>query len=66
MTCGVPKHHFMSYGIRPSAITMAGYLLGAVRRIAVGTTLAEQATLLDQLSGGRFHRPVCDVAHRQV
>jgi alkanesulfonate monooxygenase SsuD/methylene tetrahydromethanopterin reductase-like flavin-dependent oxidoreductase (luciferase family) len=55
----------MSYGICPSGITLAGYLLGATRRIAVGTAvsvlstqhpvaLAEQATLLDQLSGGRF------------
>jgi alkanesulfonate monooxygenase SsuD/methylene tetrahydromethanopterin reductase-like flavin-dependent oxidoreductase (luciferase family) len=56
----------MSYGICPSAITLAGYLLGATRRITVGTAvsvlstqhpvaLAEQAALLDQLSGGRFH-----------
>ncbi|MDQ3760329.1 MAG: LLM class flavin-dependent oxidoreductase [Actinomycetota bacterium] len=61
----VAEHHFMSYGICPSAITLAGYLLGATRRVAVGTavsvlstqhpvTVAEQATLLDQLSGGRF------------
>jgi alkanesulfonate monooxygenase SsuD/methylene tetrahydromethanopterin reductase-like flavin-dependent oxidoreductase (luciferase family) len=61
----VAEHHFMSYGICPSAITLAGYLLGATRRIAIGTAvsvlstqhpvaLAEQAALLDQLSGGRF------------
>ncbi|MGH3686781.1 MAG: LLM class flavin-dependent oxidoreductase [Pseudonocardiaceae bacterium] len=61
----VAEHHFMSYGVCPSAITMAGYLLGATRRIVVGTAvsvlstqhpveLAEQAALLDQLSGGRF------------
>jgi luciferase-like monooxygenase len=61
----VAEHHFMSYGICPSAITLAGYLLGATRRITVGTAvsvlstqhpvaLAEQAALLDQLSGGRF------------
>jgi alkanesulfonate monooxygenase SsuD/methylene tetrahydromethanopterin reductase-like flavin-dependent oxidoreductase (luciferase family) len=61
----VAEHHFMSYGICPSAITMAGYLLGATHRIGVGTAvsvlstqhpvgLAEQALLLDQLSGGRF------------
>lgn len=61
----VAEHHFMSYGICPSAITLAGYLLGATRRVAVGTAvsvlstqhpvaLAEQAALLDQLSGGRF------------
>lgn len=61
----VAEHHFMSYGLVPSAITMAGYLLGATRRVAVGTAvsvlstvhpvgLAEQALLLDQVSGGRF------------
>jgi luciferase-like monooxygenase len=62
---GVAEHHFMSSGTCPSAITLAGYLRGVTRRIAVGTTvsvlstqhpvaLAEQAALLDQLSGGRF------------
>lgn len=61
----VAEHHFMSYGICPSAVTLAGYLLGATRRVTVGTAvsvlstqhpvaLAEQAALLDQLSGGRF------------
>lgn len=61
----VAEHHFMSYGVCPSALTMAGYLLGATRRITVGTAVtvlstqhpvavAEQALLLDQLSGGRF------------
>ncbi|MGH3574560.1 MAG: LLM class flavin-dependent oxidoreductase, partial [Pseudonocardiaceae bacterium] len=61
----VAEHHFMSYGVCPSAITLAGYLLGATRRVAVGTAvsvlstqhpvaLAEQAALLDQVSGGRF------------
>ncbi|MGH3754458.1 MAG: LLM class flavin-dependent oxidoreductase [Pseudonocardiaceae bacterium] len=61
----VAEHHFMSYGVCPSAITLAGYLLGATRRVAVGTAvsvlstqhpvaLAEQAALLDQLSGGRL------------
>lgn len=61
----VAEHHFMSYGVCPSAITLAGYLLGATRRVTVGTAVtvltsqhpvavAEQALLLDQLSGGRF------------
>lgn len=61
----VAEHHFMSYGVCSSAITLAGYLLGATRRVAVGTAvsvlstqhpvaLAEQAALLDQVSGGRF------------
>ncbi|MEV5706147.1 LLM class flavin-dependent oxidoreductase [Actinoallomurus sp. NPDC052274] len=59
------EHHFMSYGICPSAATLAAYVLGRTRRIAVGTAvsvlstahpvaLAEQAALLDQVSGGRF------------
>jgi alkanesulfonate monooxygenase SsuD/methylene tetrahydromethanopterin reductase-like flavin-dependent oxidoreductase (luciferase family) len=61
----IAEHHFMTYGVCPSAITLAGYLLGATRRITVGTAvsvlttqhpiaLAEQTLLLDQVSGGRF------------
>jgi alkanesulfonate monooxygenase SsuD/methylene tetrahydromethanopterin reductase-like flavin-dependent oxidoreductase (luciferase family) len=59
------EHHFMSYGVCPSAATLAAYVLGRTSRIAVGTAvsvlstqhpvaLAEQAALLDQVSGGRF------------
>lgn len=59
------EHHFMSYGTCPSAITAAGYALGRTRRLLLGTAvsvlstvhpvaLAEQALLLDRLSGGRF------------
>jgi alkanesulfonate monooxygenase SsuD/methylene tetrahydromethanopterin reductase-like flavin-dependent oxidoreductase (luciferase family) len=59
------EHHFMSYGVCPSAITLAAYVLGRTSRIAVGTAvsvlstqhpvaLAEQAALLDQVGGGRF------------
>nr|WP_203986262.1 LLM class flavin-dependent oxidoreductase [Sphaerisporangium rufum] len=61
----IAEHHFMSYGLCPSAVTMAGHLLGRTERITVGTAvsvlstahpvaLAEQAVLLDHLSGGRF------------
>jgi alkanesulfonate monooxygenase SsuD/methylene tetrahydromethanopterin reductase-like flavin-dependent oxidoreductase (luciferase family) len=59
------EHHFMSYGICPSAVTLASHVLGRTERIAVGTAvsvlstahpvaLAEQTALLDQVSGGRF------------
>jgi alkanesulfonate monooxygenase SsuD/methylene tetrahydromethanopterin reductase-like flavin-dependent oxidoreductase (luciferase family) len=59
------EHHFMSYGICPSAVTLAGYILGQTERITVGTAvsvltvwhpvaLAEQAALLDHVSAGRF------------
>ena len=59
----VAEHHFMSYGVCPSAITLAGYLLGATRRVAVGTAvsvlstqhpvaLAEQAALMPPAPGG--------------
>jgi alkanesulfonate monooxygenase SsuD/methylene tetrahydromethanopterin reductase-like flavin-dependent oxidoreductase (luciferase family) len=55
----------MSYGICPSAVTLAAYVLGRTRRVGVGTAvrvlstwhpvaLAEQAALLDQVSAGRF------------
>jgi alkanesulfonate monooxygenase SsuD/methylene tetrahydromethanopterin reductase-like flavin-dependent oxidoreductase (luciferase family) len=59
------EHHFMSYGVCPSATTLAGFILGATSRIDVGTAvsvlsnqhpvaLAEQAALLSLVSGGRF------------
>ena len=59
------EHHFMSYGTCPSALTAAGHALGRTRRIGLGTAVsvlptahpvqvAEQALLLDRLSGGRF------------
>lgn len=59
------EHHFVPYGVCPSAATLAGYLLGRTRRISVGTAvsvlptahpvaLGEQAALLHLTSGGRF------------
>lgn len=61
----VTEHHFIRFGLNPSALTTAGFLLGRTRTIRVGTSvvlsplahpvdLAERAALLDQLSGGRF------------
>ncbi|MEM7287340.1 MAG: LLM class flavin-dependent oxidoreductase [Actinomycetota bacterium] len=61
----ITEHHFIPFGINPSAVTTAGFLLGRTERIRVGTAvalaplyhpveLAEHAALLDQLSGGRF------------
>lgn len=34
------EHHFMSYGICPSAVTLAAYVLGSTRRVAVGTAVS--------------------------
>jgi alkanesulfonate monooxygenase SsuD/methylene tetrahydromethanopterin reductase-like flavin-dependent oxidoreductase (luciferase family) len=59
------EHHFMSYGVCPSATVLAGYVLGATSRIHVGTAvsvlstqhpvaLAEQAALLSLVADGRF------------
>ncbi len=59
------EHHFVPYGVCPSAVTLAALLLGRTRRIHVGTavsvlptthpvTLGEQAAMLHLLSGGRF------------
>jgi alkanesulfonate monooxygenase SsuD/methylene tetrahydromethanopterin reductase-like flavin-dependent oxidoreductase (luciferase family) len=59
------EHHFMSYGVCPSATTLAAFVLGQTTRITVGTAvsvlstvhpvaLAEQAALLDHVSAGRF------------
>lgn len=61
----IAEHHFLPYGVCPSAITFAAHALGRSRRLSVGTAvsvlstahpvaLAEQTALLDQLSGGRF------------
>jgi alkanesulfonate monooxygenase SsuD/methylene tetrahydromethanopterin reductase-like flavin-dependent oxidoreductase (luciferase family) len=63
------EHHFMPYGVCPSAITFAAFAAGRTTRITLGTAvtvlstthpvaLAEQVALLDQLSGGRFHLAV--------
>jgi alkanesulfonate monooxygenase SsuD/methylene tetrahydromethanopterin reductase-like flavin-dependent oxidoreductase (luciferase family) len=40
----VAEHHFMSYGLVPSAVTLAGYLLGATRRVVVGTAVSVLST----------------------
>jgi alkanesulfonate monooxygenase SsuD/methylene tetrahydromethanopterin reductase-like flavin-dependent oxidoreductase (luciferase family) len=61
----VAEHHFISYGACPSAVALAGFLLGQTTRLEVGTAaailsnrhpvaLAEEAALLDAVSGGRF------------
>lgn len=61
----IAEHHFMSYGVCPSAVTFAAHALGRTRRITVGTAvsvlstahpvaLAEQTAMLDRMSGGRF------------
>jgi alkanesulfonate monooxygenase SsuD/methylene tetrahydromethanopterin reductase-like flavin-dependent oxidoreductase (luciferase family) len=61
----IAEHHFMPYGVCPSAIVFAGHALGRTRRIGIGTgvsvlstrhpvALAEEAALLQQLSGGRL------------
>lgn len=59
------EHHFVPYGICPSAVTLAAQILGRTRRIGVGTAVSvlptahpvavgEQAALLHLTSGGRF------------
>jgi alkanesulfonate monooxygenase SsuD/methylene tetrahydromethanopterin reductase-like flavin-dependent oxidoreductase (luciferase family) len=61
----VAEHHFIAYGTCPSALAFAGFLLGRTSRLRVGTAacilsdrhpvaLAEEAVLLDELSGGRL------------
>ncbi|MBT2409920.1 LLM class flavin-dependent oxidoreductase [Streptomyces sp. ISL-12] len=59
------EHHFLDSAVNPSALALAAYLLGRTERVHVGTAVtvlplhspvhtAEQAALLDQVSGGRF------------
>ncbi|MFF0865057.1 LLM class flavin-dependent oxidoreductase [Nonomuraea sp. NPDC003560] len=61
----IAEHHFMSYGVCPSAVTLAAVAAGRTSRIRLGTAvsvlssqhpvaLAEQAAMLHHLSGGRF------------
>jgi alkanesulfonate monooxygenase SsuD/methylene tetrahydromethanopterin reductase-like flavin-dependent oxidoreductase (luciferase family) len=61
----IAEHHFISYGVCPSALAFAGHLLGHTQKLRVGTAacilsnrhpvaLAEEAVLLDELSGGRL------------
>jgi alkanesulfonate monooxygenase SsuD/methylene tetrahydromethanopterin reductase-like flavin-dependent oxidoreductase (luciferase family) len=61
----IAEHHFISYGTCPSALAFAAFVLGRTSRIRVGTAacilanrhpvaLAEEAVLLDELSGGRL------------
>lgn len=62
----IAEHHFVPYGVCPSAITFAAHALGTTRRIALGTAVtvlstahpvavAEQASLVHEMSGGRLH-----------
>jgi alkanesulfonate monooxygenase SsuD/methylene tetrahydromethanopterin reductase-like flavin-dependent oxidoreductase (luciferase family) len=59
------EHHFLPYGVCPSAITLAAHVLGRTSRIEVGTAvsvlstthpvaLAEQWSMLDAVSDGRL------------
>jgi alkanesulfonate monooxygenase SsuD/methylene tetrahydromethanopterin reductase-like flavin-dependent oxidoreductase (luciferase family) len=61
----IAEHHFGSYGSCPSALTLAGYLLGATTTLRVGTAacvlssrhpvaVGEEAALLSEVSGGRL------------
>jgi luciferase family oxidoreductase group 1 len=61
----IAEHHFGSYGSCPSALALAGYLLGATSTLRVGTAacilssrhpvaVAEEAALLSEISGGRL------------
>ncbi|MGW4365711.1 LLM class flavin-dependent oxidoreductase [Nocardia takedensis] len=59
------EHHFTPYGLCPSPLTMASYILGQTTRLRVGTAVcvlplyhpvrfAEDVALIDQMSGGRL------------
>jgi alkanesulfonate monooxygenase SsuD/methylene tetrahydromethanopterin reductase-like flavin-dependent oxidoreductase (luciferase family) len=61
----IAEHHFVPYGLCPSAVTFAAMLLGRTDRLRVGTAisvlpnthpvaLGEQTALLDNLAAGRF------------
>ena len=61
----IAEHHFSSYGTCPSALTLAGYLLGATTTLRIGTAacvlssrhpvaVGEEAATLSEVSGGRL------------
>jgi alkanesulfonate monooxygenase SsuD/methylene tetrahydromethanopterin reductase-like flavin-dependent oxidoreductase (luciferase family) len=61
----IAEHHFIRYGGCPSTPLLAAHLLATTTRLRVGTAacvlstrhpvaLAEEAVMLDKLSGGRF------------
>ena len=61
----IAEHHFGSYGTCPSALALAGYLLGATTTLRIGTeayfsssrhpvAVGEEAALLTEVSGGRL------------
>ncbi len=61
----VLEHHFTNYGLCGSPMVMASFVLGATRKLKIGTAinvlpiehpvrLAEQVALLDHMSNGRF------------
>lgn len=61
----IAEHHFLRYGTCPSALAFAAFLLGRTTKLRVGTAacilsarhpvaVAEEAVLLDELSGGRL------------
>ncbi|MEM9561260.1 MAG: LLM class flavin-dependent oxidoreductase [Actinomycetota bacterium] len=61
----VTEHHFIPFGLNPSALSAASFLLGRTANVRVGTAvaltplhhpvaLAEQSALLARMSGGRF------------
>jgi alkanal monooxygenase alpha chain len=60
------EHHFTPYGLCPSSLMMAAYVLGSTNTLRVGTAvvvapldhplrIAENVALLDQLSHGRLY-----------
>jgi alkanesulfonate monooxygenase SsuD/methylene tetrahydromethanopterin reductase-like flavin-dependent oxidoreductase (luciferase family) len=61
----VTEQHFNTFGVCPDPLTMLAHLAGMTQRIRLGTSvvvlsihnplaIAEQAALVDQLSGGRL------------
>ncbi len=71
----VPEHHMMPDGYLPAPLVACGALAARTRRVDVGTTVfllpyynpvqvAEQAAMVDVISGGRMRRtgPSCGSA----
>lgn len=64
-SCWLAEHHFSPYGICPDPLLMAAHLAGVTERVRLGIAvsvlpfsnpvrLAERASMVDRLSGGRL------------
>ena len=55
------EHHFVPYGVCPSAVTLAALLLGRTRRINIGTAVSVLPTTHPVETGARVRVGACEL-----